>query len=105
MVQALAVAIDAKDRYTNGHSFRVSWYSIALAIQLGWNEEELENLNREALLHDIGKIGIPDSVLNKPGKLTNEEYNVIKGHTTIGGNILLRADSLTSASLVTRHHH
>ena len=105
MVQTLAVAIDAKDRYTNGHSFRVSWYSIALAGHMRWSEDDLEELNREALLHDIGKIGVPDSVLNKPGKLNDNEYNVIKSHTTVGGNILSRAESLKGAADVARYHH
>ena len=64
MVETLARTIDAKDRYTNGHSFRVSEYSVALARKLGWSEEEVQELEREALLHDIGKIGVPDAVLN-----------------------------------------
>ena len=72
MVRMLAVSIDAKDRYTNGHSFRVASYSAALARELGWSKEEVGTLWREALLHDIGKIGIPDAVLNKPGRLTDE---------------------------------
>ena len=76
-VQTLARTIDAKDAYTNGHSYRVAEYSVLLAKELGWTEEEVENLRHAALLHDIGKISIPDSVLNKPMKLTNEEYNVI----------------------------
>ncbi len=105
MVQTLAVTIDAKDRYTNGHSFRVSWYASALAEKLGWPEEELKALRREALLHDIGKIGVPDAVLNKPGKLTDEEFAVIKAHTTVGSDILERAQSLHESALVARHHH
>ena len=105
MVQTLAVTIDAKDRYTNGHSFRVSWYASALAEKLGWQEEELKALRREALLHDIGKIGVPDAVLNKPGKLTDEEYAVIKSHTTVGSDILERTRNLHDAALVARHHH
>ena len=104
-VQMLAMAIDAKDRYTNGHSFRVSWYSSALARRIGLPEEELRVLEREALLHDIGKIGVPDSVLNKPGRLTDEEFEVIKSHTTVGGAILAASEGMTGASEVARHHH
>ena len=82
MVETLARAIDAKDRYTNGHSFRVSEYAVKLARRLGWEEKEVADLQREALLHDIGKIGVPDAVLNKPGRLTDVEFETIKSHTT-----------------------
>ncbi len=105
MVQTLAVAIDAKDRYTNGHSFRVSWYSVALARRLGWDEDEIDELEREALLHDIGKIGVPDAVLNKPGRLDDEEFAVIKSHTTTGGDILSMAQDLSACAQVARYHH
>lgn len=105
MVETLAVTIDAKDRYTNGHSFRVSWYSVALAEKLGWSDQELKHLERETLLHDIGKIGVPDAVLNKPGRLTDEEFAIIQSHTTVGGNILSRTASLKKAAEVARYHH
>lgn len=105
MVQALAVTIDAKDCYTNGHSFRVSWYSCALARALGWPEQEVLELEHEALLHDIGKIGVPDSVLNKPGRLTDEEFTVIQSHTQVGGRILDRSQTLHGAAEVARCHH
>ena len=105
MVQTLALSIDAKDRYTNGHSFRVSRYALALGRRLGLSEEELTVLEREALLHDIGKIGIPDAVLNKPGWLTPEEFAVVQRHAGIGGHILERSQSMQSAAAVARHHH
>ena len=105
MVETLADTIDAKDRYTNGHSFRVSRYAVALARQLGWSEEEVDELEREALLHDIGKIGIPDAILNKPGKLSDEEFTVIQSHTVTGGIILSRSENLRQASEVARFHH
>ena len=105
VVNMLAVAIDAKDRYTNGHSFRVSEYSAALARQLGWPEEEIAALRREAMLHDLGKIGIPDAVLNKPGRLTDPEYEVIKTHAAIGGAILAHSGSMLEAADVARLHH
>ena len=105
MIQTLAVTIDAKDRYTNGHSFRVSHYCAALAEELGWSGDEVFAITHEALLHDIGKIGVPDQVLNKPGKLTSEEFEVIKSHTTIGGEILSRSEKLGQAADVARYHH
>jgi len=105
VVRLLAHSIDAKDRYTKGHSFRVSRYSVALAKELGWSESEQSLIRREALLHDIGKIGIPDSVLNKPGKLTEEEFSVIKSHAALGGDILKESSELYGASKAARHHH
>lgn len=105
MVETLAVTIDAKDRYTNGHSFRVSWYAVALAKELGWTKRKIRQLERETLLHDIGKIGVPDAVLNKPGRLTDEEFAIIQSHTTVGGNILSRTASLKKAAEVARYHH
>ncbi len=104
-VRTLAFAIDAKDRYTNGHSFRVAVYAVALAEKLGWTREEIHTLRWEGLLHDIGKIGVPDAVLNKPGRLTQEEFEIIKSHTTLGGSILESCRSLQGASDVARCHH
>ena len=104
-VQTLARTIDAKDAYTNGHSYRVAEYSVLLARELGWQEEEVDNLRHAALLHDIGKISIPDSVLNKPTKLTDEEYSVIKSHAAKGGEILKCITAIPGADLVARHHH
>jgi len=105
VVNALALSIDAKDPYTNGHSFRVSEYAAALARQLGWEENDIRAIRREAMLHDIGKIGIPDAVLNKPGKLTPDEYETIKSHTTMGWNILHGSSSMEGAADVARCHH
>ena len=105
IVETLAVTIDAKDRYTNGHSFRVARYSTALAGKLGWGEEDIKMLGGEALLHDIGKIGVPDAVLNKPGRLTDEEFKIIQSHTLVGDTILKQSGSLTDTALVARHHH
>ena len=105
IVETLAVTIDAKDRYTNGHSFRVARYSTALAGKLGWDEEDIKMLGGEALLHDIGKIGVPDAVLNKPGRLTDEEFTIIKSHTIVGDKIMGHSGSLTDAAKVARHHH
>lgn len=105
MVLSLARTIDAKDRYTNGHSFRVRDYAVALARGLGWTEEEIRQIRREALLHDIGKIGVPDAVLNKPGKLSAEEFEIIKSHTTVGGSILSDLGEMTGIASVAVHHH
>lgn len=105
MVETLARAIDAKDRYTNGHSFRVSEYAVKLAGKLGWDEKEISDLEREALLHDIGKIGIPDAVLNKPGRLTDEEFETIKSHTTIGKTILEGMEGMDAAAEAAAYHH
>jgi energy-coupling factor transport system substrate-specific component len=87
-IQAIAAAVDAKDERTCQHSFRVAEYSALIAERSGWSKEECENLRQIALLHDIGKIGIPDSVLNKPSKLTDEEYELMKSHVLVGSQIL-----------------
>ena len=105
MVETLAQVIDAKDKYTKGHSTRVAEYAVLLAKEMGYQEEELGNLRYAALLHDIGKIGVPDSILNKPSKLTNAEYEVIKTHSIIGGDILKNVDNIPDAEDVARYHH
>ena len=86
-IQTLANAIDAKDPYTKGHSTRVSRYAVRMAEELGWDAERVADLRYAALLHDIGKIGVPDAILNNPKKLTEVEYAIIKSHTTMGGDI------------------
>ena len=100
-----ASAIDAKDPYTNGHSFRVAQYSRELARRMGKTELEQENIYYIALLHDIGKIGIPDSILNKPDKLTDEEREIIKRHPLIGGDILKNFTALEGISEGAKYHH
>lgn len=105
MVNMLAVAIDAKDNDTKGHSFRVASYSAALAEKIGMPEEEVKALRREALLHDIGKIGIPDAVLNFPSNLSNEQFETTKAHVTIGARILSQASALEGAAAVAEFHH
>lgn len=105
IISTLASTIDAKDTYTKGHSTRVARYSAILAQKLGWPKDAIMNLKYMALLHDIGKIGIPDQVLNKPGKLTSEEFDIIKSHTVIGTDILQDVKSLDGVHIVARHHH
>ena len=104
-LRTFANAIDAKDKYTNGHSLRVAAYTLELAKKLNVSEEEQERLYYIALLHDIGKIGIPDRILNKPGKLTPEEVEVIRRHPTMGGEILKDFKSLPGISDGARYHH
>jgi HD-GYP domain-containing protein (c-di-GMP phosphodiesterase class II) len=87
-VKALAAAIDGKDRYTRGHSERVSRVSVAIGQRLGMGPDELETLRLSALLHDVGKIGIDDSILKKPAALTDEEYEIMKTHPQQGYKIM-----------------
>ena len=104
-IQTLAHAIDAKDPYTKGHSTRVSQHSVMVAQALGWDGERIADLQYAALLHDIGKIGIPDSILNKPTRLTDVEYAIVKSHTTMGGDILKDRITIGIAEDVARSHH
>jgi putative nucleotidyltransferase with HDIG domain len=87
-IRMLAAAIDEKDPYTRGHSGRVAKYSILIAQQLGLGAEELEKIRISALLHDVGKIGVDDRVLKKPGALTPEEFSLMKQHPLKGANIM-----------------
>ena len=97
--------IDAKDPYTNGHSKRVGEYTRLIAKEFGYKGEELNHIYYIALLHDCGKIGIPDAILNKPGKLTDEEFEIIKSHTVRGGEILKSFKSLKDAEMGALYHH
>ncbi len=105
VVRALTSAIDAKDRYTRGHSDRVARISVRLASELGCSEETLNNIYLAGLLHDIGKIGIDDNVLRKPGKLSDEEYEHIKSHVEVGHRILLDLKQMDEVLPVVLHHH
>ena len=102
---ALSQTIDAKDKYTKGHSNRVAKYSRMLAEALGEDEKTQEKIYYVALLHDIGKIGIPNAIINKPGKLTEEEYEIIKTHPVIGSDILVSISSMPEISIGARSHH
>ncbi len=102
---AIAKTVDAKDSLTSRHSQRVSEYSALLAEELGFSEAEIENLKRAALMHDIGKIGIPDSILNKPGKLTDEEYAIMKTHVTKGAEILKDFTLIEHVVEGAKYHH
>ncbi|MBQ4379401.1 MAG: HD domain-containing protein [Treponema sp.] len=104
-ILAIAKTVDAKDENTSQHSMRVSEYSVLLARELGFSEAELENLRKAALLHDIGKIGIPDSILNKPGRLNDEEYAVMKSHVTRGAAILKDFTMIEHVQEGVLYHH
>ncbi|MEE8397523.1 MAG: HD domain-containing phosphohydrolase [Desulfobacterales bacterium] len=102
---AFVDTIEARDPYTKQHSARVSGYATAIAEAKECSEEELEKLNVSGVLHDIGKIGIPDYILLKDGKLTDEEYEIIKTHPTIGDSIIGRLGMWTAEQRIIRHHH
>lgn len=104
-ILAIAKTVDAKDENTSLHSQRVSDYCVLIAKELGFSEEECENLRKAALLHDIGKIGIPDRVLNKPAKLDDEEYAIMKSHVTRGAEILKDFTLVDHAIEGTLFHH
>lgn len=105
VVISLARTIDAKDRYTEGHTERVSQYSIFLGERLGFNDKRLETLRIGALIHDIGKIGIDQNVLNKPGKLTDEERHHIEMHPSLGQEICSPLKALYDVGEIIRGHH
>lgn len=104
-IRALAAAIDAKDPYTKGHSERVSETSVALAQELNLSGRDIENIEYTALLHDIGKIGIADSILGKKDSLTSQEFDKIKEHTIMGANIIEPVDFLKNSYKAIYHHH
>lgn len=100
-----AKCIDMKDHYTNGHSARVAKYSVMLARQMGKSDEEVENIRNIALLHDIGKISIPDNILNKPGRLTDEEFAVMRSHSQRGYDILKEVKIAPELAIGAGFHH
>lgn len=104
-IMTIANTIDAKDAYTKGHSDRVAEYACKLGKMLGMNEKELEQLHTLGLLHDIGKIGIPDNVLLKPARLDEDEFAIMKTHTTVGGQILSSIRSIQNIAAGAMYHH
>jgi response regulator RpfG family c-di-GMP phosphodiesterase/signal transduction histidine kinase len=105
MVKSLVSALEAKDFYTRHHSARVTDFSLKIARHMGFGERELDDLELAALLHDVGKIGIPENILNKPGPLTSEEYKAIMDHPVFGEGILKPVVELTQIAKVVRYHH
>lgn len=104
-VDSLMHAMEARDKYTEGHSKRVSDISVDIAKELRYGDMKIERIRIAALLHDVGKIGIDDNILNKPGKLSNEEYEIIKSHPEIGYNILKDIKNLEDILPIIRNHH
>ncbi|HOH69661.1 MAG TPA: HD-GYP domain-containing protein [Sedimentibacter sp.] len=104
-LNVLVRAIEASDPYTSGHSMRVSAYAVAIANQMGLPQGKIDLIKSAALLHDIGKIGIDKSILNKNGKLEKEEFDKIKSHPEIGATIIADLSYLTNISDIIRHHH
>lgn len=105
VVHTLADAIDAKDAYTKGHSGRVAEYSKEIAKRVGYSIERQEEIYMMGLLHDVGKIGVPDAVINKPGKLTDEEFAKIKTHPERGARILQNIEEMPKLATGARWHH
>ncbi len=105
VVHTLAKTIDAKDAYTNGHSERVAAYSREIAKRFGYDEAGQEEIYMMGLLHDVGKIGVPDTVINKPGRLTDEEYEQIKSHPMKGAEILTTISEMPKLVTGARWHH
>ncbi|HEX6699172.1 MAG TPA: HD-GYP domain-containing protein [Gaiellaceae bacterium] len=104
-MEGLAATVDARDAYTAGHSRRVRHISLAIGAELGLDAEELEVLAQAALLHDIGKIAIPDAILLKAGRLTAEEWKIMQTHSQEGAQIIERLGFLDAAVPIIRHHH
>jgi len=106
-VTALAFAIDAKDHYTQGHSQAVAHLGAQIARHIGWDDSQVEEIRLAGILHDIGKIGVPEALLNKPARLTPDEYEIVKTHASLGGKILepLKVMSIERIRSMVRHHH
>ena len=104
-IKSIANALDAKDQYTHGHSMRVTLYSLALAKALNLDDELLEEIETAGLLHDIGKLAIPEKILLKPGKLTDEEFKIIKTHPELGKNLVDGIEKLKLISTWLKYHH
>ena len=104
-IETLRFTVEAKDPYTRGHSDRVSEYSVLIGKKLGLSEPDLKILKLGGLFHDIGKIGVPDSILLKESKLTDDEYSEIKNHPTIGAHILSNATIFRDILPIVKHHH
>ncbi|MCH5192970.1 MAG: HD-GYP domain-containing protein, partial [Oscillospiraceae bacterium] len=105
MIQAFAKTIDIKDEYTNGHSFRVAEYTKMIAERSGYSEAEIENIYNIGLMHDVGKITIPNEILNKPGRLTDEEFVIMKKHASNGYDILKEVEIMPELALGAGYHH
>ena len=104
-IRALVRAVEAKDPYTRRHSEQVAYYAVNLAEQLALDPETLEEIRVASLLHDIGKIGVPDRILTKPSRLTDDEFELIRRHPAMGADILSNISMFAGEALLVRHHH
>lgn len=104
-VKAILNALDQKDHYTFGHSMRVAYFSLVVGRELGLDEEKMYELEMSSLFHDIGKIGIPDSVLNKPSRLDEAEFQIMKKHPEKSGEVLIGFEGMEHIAKNARHHH
>lgn len=104
-ILAFALAVEAKDRYTHGHSEKVMKYTVVLAKQLGMSDSEIEHVKYAGLLHDIGKIGVSEAILNKPSRLTDDEFREIKKHPELGARIIADVPFLKTLVPEVQHHH
>ena len=105
IIEALARSIEMKDNVTGGHCERMEDYAVKVGELLGFTAQQIENLRRAAILHDIGKIGVPGNILGKPGKLTDEEFKIMQEHPTYGANILREVDFLIDVATIVEQHH
>ena len=105
IVRAMATAIDAKDKYTHGHSSRVADYAREIARRAGYSPERQEEIYMMGILHDVGKIGVPDAIINKPARLTEEEFAAVKAHPAVGAQILDHIADYPELMIGARWHH
>lgn len=105
IIECIVAAVEARDQYTANHSSRVAEFAVMIARHLGMTPRTLLSIREAALLHDIGKIGVPDSILRKPSRLTDEEYAIAKQHAAIGAHIVSRAPSMEETAAMILHHH
>jgi len=104
-VRSILQALDCKDHYTFGHSARVAFYCLQAGLELGLNKNEMYDLELSALFHDIGKIGVPDAILLKPSRLTEEEFKIMKSHPEKSAEILQGFDAFETIANYVKHHH
>ncbi|MCD6321665.1 MAG: HD domain-containing protein, partial [Clostridiales bacterium] len=105
MLLSLTRSVDTKSRWTAGHSERVTTHAVALAVKLGFDKETREKIRIAALLHDIGKLGVSETILDKPDKLTDEEFGIIRNHPVMGEEIIKDIPHFSMVKSVVRHHH
>lgn len=105
VISVLANTVEARDSYTANHAFRLSDYSVEIAKEMGISYEDIQTIKKGAILHDIGKIGIPDDILFKKAPLTDNEFSIMKKHPEIGGDILSNMKGLGEVALIVKHHH